>query len=171
MSKNYNNIIGILDWLEIPYQEIEHDISHSCDESKIFRQEKWLTWLWSKNIIFHCKWNYYLVVTHWEKQIKARNFKHEFGSKDIRFANQDEITRVLDSMIWSIPPFWFDNHLIKIFVDKEIFWSEQFIFNPSDPTKSVRIWTPDLKKVFDSLENEVRYFIHEEDYFEILNDI
>jgi prolyl-tRNA editing enzyme YbaK/EbsC (Cys-tRNA(Pro) deacylase) len=45
------------------------------------------------------------VTTTGEKQIKARNFKHEFGSKDIRFASQEEITAVSGAIIGSIPPF------------------------------------------------------------------
>lgn len=168
MNKNYNNIKSILENLGISYDEIQHAESHSCEESKNFRNEKWLIWLGSKNIVFHCKWKYYLVTTYWDKNIKARNFKHEFGSKDIRFASQDEITKNLDAIIWSIPPFWFDNKEIPIFVDSEIFEKEYFIFNPSIPTTSIRIKTTDLKKIYNSLSNQIKYFKHLEEEFEII---
>lgn len=171
MNQNYQNIIKILKDLNIKFDEIEHEISKTCDDSKRFRDEKWLVWLGSKNIVFHAKWNFYLVVTHWDKQIKARNFKKEFGSKDIRFATQDEITPLLGAIIWSIPPFGFNNYWIKIFVDNEIFESEYFIFNPSIPTKSIRIKSEDLKRIYDNLENEDKYFIQEEDEFEILDNL
>lgn len=171
MNTNYNNIKSILENLGIKYDEIEHQESHSCDESKKFRDEKWLSWLGSKNIIFHCKWNYYLVTTHWDKNIKARNFKHEFGSKDIRFANQEEISKNLDAIIGSIPPFWFENSVIPIFVDIEIFKNEYFIFNPSTPTKSTRIKTEDLKKIYISLPNPVKYFKHSEEEFELFEEL
>ncbi|EKD66065.1 MAG: hypothetical protein ACD_49C00067G0051 [uncultured bacterium (gcode 4)] len=170
MTQNYQNIIKILKDLNIEFEQIEHEVSKSCDDSKRFRDEKWLVWLWSKNIIFHAKWNFYLVVTHWDKQIKARNFKREFWSKDIRFSSQDEITPLLWATIWSIPPFGFDNSTIKIFVDKEIFESEYFIFNPSVPTKSIRIKSTDLRKIYENLENEIKYFIQEEDAFEIVDN-
>lgn len=170
MNQNYQNIIKILKDLSIKFDEIEHEMSKSCDDSKRFRDDKWLIWLWSKNIVFHCKWNFYLVVTHWDKQIKARNFKKEFWSKDIRFASQDEITPLLGATIWSIPSFWFENSTIKIFVDNEIFESKYFIFNPSIPTKSIRIKSDDLRKIYDNLENEVKYFIQEEDGFEIIGN-
>lgn len=171
MNANYKNIKNILDSLDINYKEIEHPESHSCDESKIFRQNECLEWIWSKNIVFHCKWNFYLVTTHWDKSIKARNFKHEFGSKDIRFANQDEITPILDAKIWSIPPFWFDNLNITIFVDVEIFDNEYFIFNPSVPTKSIQIKTEDLKKIYSNLPNKTKFFSQKEDDFELFEDL
>jgi predicted transcriptional regulator len=56
-------------------------------------------------------------------------------------------------------------------VDKEIFLSEYFIFNPSDPEKSIRISTDDLKTVYENIKNDVRYFTHEEDYFEISDNV
>jgi len=171
MNKNYNNIKFILGNLGIDFTEIEHQESHSCEESKKFRNEKWLSWLGSKNIVFHCKWNYYLITTHWDKNIKARNFKHEFGSKDIRFANQEEITLNLDVIIWSIPPFGFENSSIPIFVDVEIFESEYFIFNPSVPTKSIRVKTENLKKIYNSLPNPVKYFKHSEEEFELFEEL
>jgi len=33
------------------------------------------------------------VTTLGDKDIKARNFKSQFGTKDIRFASQEEITK------------------------------------------------------------------------------
>lgn len=171
MNTNYNNIKSVLDKLSINFDEIEHKESHSCGESKSFRDAQWLSWLWSKNIIFHCKWNYYLVTTHWDKNIKARNFKHEFGSKNIRFANQEEISSNLDAIIGSIPPFGFENSTIPVFVDVEIFENEYFIFNPSVATKSIRIKTEDLKKIYESMSNPVKYFRHTEEEFELFEEL
>ncbi len=165
---NYERILEKLRLLDISFQEIEHPESHSCDESKAFRDAQNLSGIGSKNIIFHCKWNFYLVTTTGEKLIKARNFKHEFGSKDIRFASQEEITTLITATIGSIPPFGFENPTIPIFIDAEIFSHEFFIFNPSIPTKSIQIKTEDLKKIYESLPNPVKYFIHEEETFEIL---
>lgn len=163
----YWNIIKILNDLGIEYKEIEHPASHTCDESKAFREEKWLSGLGSKNIVFHCKGEFYLVTTHWDKSIKARNFKIEFWSKDIRFATQDEISGIGLWIIWSISPFWFENDNIRIFVDSEIFENEFFIFNPAVPTKSIQIKTSDLKRVYGNLKNEIKFFIHNEEKFEI----
>ncbi len=167
----YKNIIEILKENNIFFDEIEHEESQNCDDSKRFRDEAGLEWIWSKNIVFHAKWEYYLVTTIWDKEIKARKFKKEFGTKDIRFAYQEEITSLIWATIWSIPPFWFQNQTIKIFVDKEIFNHNYFMFNPGIGTKTIRIKTSDLKEVYKKLKNEIIFFDFslEDAIFEILN--
>jgi hypothetical protein len=147
-----------LDLINISFDEIEHSESKSCDDSKKIREKAWLEWIGSKNIVFHAKWEFYLVTTIWDKEIKARKFKKEFGTKDIRFATQDEIINTLNATIWSIPPFWFANENIKIFVDMEIFNYEYFMFNPWIWTKTIRIKTSGLKKIYQNLKNEVKVF-------------
>lgn len=154
----YIDIIKKLKELNIEFQELEHEVSKSCYDSKMFREQAWFDWVGSKNIVFHAKWKYYLVTTIWDKELKARKFKHEFGTKDIRFANGEEITREINWVIWSIPPFGFTNEIIPIFIDKEIFEHEYFMFNPADPTKTVRIKTSDLIEIYKTLWNPIKFF-------------
>lgn len=154
----FENILKILKENNIDFDLVEHEESKSCEDSKNFREKLWLSWIWSKNIVFHAKWNFYLVTTIWEKEIKARKFKKEFWTKDIRFATQEEIIEVLEAVIWSIPPFGFKNEQIKIFVDKEIFDYEYFMFNPWEPTKTIRLKTSDLKNIYGKLKNEKIFF-------------
>ena len=125
----FENILEILQKNSIKYDLVEHPESKSCEDSKKFREELWLSWIWSKNIVFHAKWVFYLVTTIWEKEIKARKFKKEFKNSEI-----------------------------KIFVDKEIFSHKYFMFNPWIPTKTIRIETSDLKKIYDNLPNPKIYF-------------
>ena len=169
--QNYQRLKEKLDSLSIPFKEIEHAESHSCDESKQFRFAQWLEGIGSKNIVFHCKGNFYLVTTTGDKQIKARNFKHEFGSKDIRFASQDEITAQIQATIGSIPPFGFENQNIPMYIDREIFDHEFFIFNPSIPTKSIQISTESLEKIYANLPNPIKYFSHSEEQFELFDSL
>lgn len=159
----YENIIKILKEMHISFDEIEHGESQSCEDSKRFRDEACLDWVGSKNIVFHAKWEFYLVTTIWDKEIKARKFKKEFGTKDIRFAYQEEISALLWATIWSIPPFGFENKTIKIFADKEIFENEYFMFNPWIATKTIRIKTSDLKEVYKLLQNEIKIFDFSQD--------
>ncbi|MDD2907770.1 MAG: YbaK/EbsC family protein [Candidatus Gracilibacteria bacterium] len=167
----YENIKKILNEREISFDETEHYDSQSCDDSKRFRDEAGLDGIGSKNIVFHAKGKYYLVTTIGNKEIKARKFKKEFGTKDIRFAYQEEITTLLGATIGSIPPFGFQNKSIKIFVDKEIFNHEYFMFNPGIGTKTIRLKTTDLMEIYKALENEIKIFDFslEEASFESLN--
>ncbi len=167
----YENIVNILKNLTIPYKEIDHEASTSCEHSKELRKKEWLEWVGSKNIVFHAKGKFYLVTTLGDKDIKARNFKHEFGTKDIRFASQDEITRELWATIGSIPPFGFTNTEIPLFVDKEIFENEFFCFNPWTPEKSIQISTNDLKKVYLSLENSTKLFDFKDEENKIIYEL
>jgi prolyl-tRNA editing enzyme YbaK/EbsC (Cys-tRNA(Pro) deacylase) len=125
----------------------------------------------SKNLVFHAKGNYYLVTTEGDTQIKARNFKHEFGSKDIRFASQDEITKLIGATIGSIPPFGFSNPTVPIYVDVHIFGHEYFCFNPGTPTKSIQIRTQDLRKIYASLANPLQFFRQTDEGFEIVEGL
>lgn len=154
----YKDIIEKLKSLDVKFDEIDHEDSTSCDHSKELRESAWLEWIGSKNIVFHAKWNFYLVTTLWDKDLKARKFKKEFGTKDIRFANADEIKETIDWTIWCIPPFGFYNKEIPLFVDKEIFEHEYFMFNPWISTKTIRIKTLDLRRVYETLENLVKEF-------------
>lgn len=154
----YSNIIEKLQSLNIDFDEIEHEESTSCDHSKELRKNAWLDWVGSKNIVFHAKWEFYLVTTLWDKDLKARKFKSEFWTKDIRFANSEEIKNIINWTIWSIPPFGFLNNDIKLFVDREIFDYEYFMFNPWIATKTIRLKTSDLKNIYKSLPNIVKEF-------------
>lgn len=166
-AENYFNIKRILEEEEVDYTEISHQISTSCEDSKEFREKQGLHWQGSKNIVFHCKGSFYLITTCAEKKIKARCFKKEFGSKNIRFATQEEISEIIESTIGSIPPFGFSNSNIKIFVDEDIFKNDYFIFNPALPDKSIRVKTVELKRIYANLENEIKVFTHLEERFEI----
>jgi hypothetical protein len=55
-------------------------------------------------------------------------------------------------------------------VDSEIFENEYFMFNPWISTKTIRIKTSDLEKIYKTLKNEVKIFDFsgEESVFKIL---
>lgn len=164
----YKNIIKILKENNIEFDEIEHEISESCEDSKKFREEAWLVGLWSKNLVFHCKDNFYIIVTYADKKINAKRFKKEFWSKNIRFANFQEIKEQINWVIWCIPSFGFKNTEIPIFVDSEIFEHEYFMFNPADPKKTIRIKTWDLDYIFSKIKNPLEYFIWWEETMDII---
>ena len=166
----YQNIINILEKNNIEYDEIDHEVSTSCEDSKELRAKAGLEWLGSKNLMFHCKEKFYMIVTHADKRINAKRFKKEFGSKNIRFASAEEIKEQIWGTIGCIPSFGFMNTEIQVFVDSEIFEHEYFMFNPDDPTKTIRIKTGDLNFIFNSLENEVKYFLGGEETMDIIEE-
>ena len=155
----YPRIIELLTSHNISFDEIDHEVSTSCEDSKRIRESAGLEWLWSKNIVFHCEGKFYIVVTHGDKRINAKRFKKEFGSKNIRFASSDEISQQIYGTIWCIPSFGYSNQEIPIYVDSEIFQEDYFMFTPNDPRKTIRIKTGDLNYLYTKLVNPVKFFI------------
>ncbi len=158
MNDIYKNILRILKTQNIHFEEIEHPPVLTCDESARYRKEHGWEGVGSKNIILHAKGRFYLIVTVAEKEIKARRFKKEFGTKNIRFATPEEVERITGCKIGAIPPFGYLNPEIPIYVDEEIFQHEYFMFNPAVHTKSIRIKTEDLKKIYKAVEQPVKFF-------------
>lgn len=159
----YQNIKNILKNLDITFDEIDHEASRSCEHSRELRNKAGLDGVGSKNIVFHAKGKFYLVTTLGTKDIKARKFKWEFGTKDIRFASQDEISSLGLGTIGSITPFGFSNEEVPLYIDNEIFEHEYFLFNPADPCKSIQIKTSDFRKIYDDIKNPHKFFTITED--------
>jgi len=158
----YKNIKGILSELNIPFEEMEHPPVMTCEDSARYRAERGWKGVGSKNILFHAKGRFYLVVTKAEKEIKARRFKKEFGTKNIRFATPDEVKEITDCEIGALPPFGYLNKELPIYVDEEIFEHDYFMFNPAVHTKSIRIRTEDLRKIYTSIDQPVKFFVIKE---------
>lgn len=154
----YDNIRDMLENLHIPFDEITHEASTSCEHSRELREQAGLSGAGSKNIVFHAKGNFYLVTTLGNKDIKARRFKKAFGTKDIRFATAEEIASLGLGTIGSIPPFGSGDGTVPIFADTEIFEHEHFMFNPGDPCKTLRIRTADLREIYRHIANPVTFF-------------
>lgn len=154
----YENIRELLQRLGVAYEEIDHPPVSGCEDSLRFRREAGWSGASSKCVLFHARGRYYLVVTTAEKEIVARMFKKEFGTKDIRFAKREELTRWTGCDPGAVSPFGHVNEALPYYVDEEIFRSDYFMFNPAVPVRSMRIQTGDLRRVYASVANPVRYF-------------
>jgi len=159
----YENISRILERLGLPCEEIDHGAVSGCEDSQHFRRQAGWSGASSKCILFHAKGRYYLVVTTAQKEIVARRFKREFGTKDIRFAKLEELARWTGCDPGSVSPFGHPREDLPYYIDEDIFKVEYFMFNPAVPTRSMRIKTGDLRKVYAALPNPVRYFSEDEE--------
>lgn len=159
----YQAIRDLLERMGIPYDEIEHPPVGSCEESLGFRGQAGWEGASSKCILLKAKGRYYLLVTTAEKEIKARLFKKEFGTKDIRFANREELLEVTGCDPGSVPPFGHRDPTLPFYVDESILQAGHFMFNPAIPTRSFRIGTGDLRRVYAAVPNPVSAFGEDED--------
>lgn len=104
-QKIYQNIIRTLIHLNTSFEEMEHPAVTSCEDSTKYRSLAGWKGVGSKNILFHAKGRFYLVVTTADKRIKAQLLKKEFGTKNIRFATKEEVAKVTRCEIGALPPF------------------------------------------------------------------
>ena len=153
----------LLGRMGIPYDEIDHPPVGSCEESLAFRGQAGWSGASSKCILLKAKGRYYLLVTTAEKEIKARLFKKEFGTKDIRFASREELMEVTGCDPGSVPPFGHRDPALPFYVDEDILRAGHFMFNPAVPTKSFRVATGDLRRVYAAVPNPVSTFGEDED--------
>ena len=154
----YQAIKDLLQRMGISYDEIEHAPVGSCEESLAFRGQAGWSGASSKCILLKAKGRYYLLVTTAEKEIKARLFKKEFGTKDIRFANREELMEVTGCDPGSVPPFGHRDPSLPFYVDEDIFREGHFMFTPAVPTISFRIRTEDLRRIYSAVPNPVSTF-------------
>jgi Ala-tRNA(Pro) deacylase len=159
----YQAIKDFLQQREISYDEIEHEPVGSCEESLAFRGQAGWSGASSKCILLKAKGKYYLLVTTAEKEIKARLFKKEFGTKDIRFANREELMEVTGCDPGSVPPFGHRDPTLPFYLDENIIRAEYFMFNPAVATKSLRIRTEALQRIYATVPNPVSTFGEDEE--------
>jgi Ala-tRNA(Pro) deacylase len=112
----------------------------------------------SKNIVLHAKGEFYVVVTTAAKDIKARVFKKEFGTKAIRFATPEELSEHTGCLPGAVPPFGYVRPDIPIYFDKDILGAEFFMFNPGIHNRSIRVKPDDMLKVYRAVGNPVKIF-------------
>lgn len=159
----YQAIRDLLTRMGIPYDEIEHPPVGSCEESLAYRGQAGWDGVSSKCILLKAKGKYYLLVTTAEKEVRARLFKKEFGTKDIRFATREELLDVTGCDPGSVPPFGHRDPTLPIYVDADILRAAKFMFNPAVPTRSFRIGTRDLQRIYAVVPNPVSTFGEDEE--------
>lgn len=159
----YENIMDTLKRLDIEFESLRHNAVQTCSDSLTHRTNAGWTGASSKCIVYHAKGRFYLVVTVAEKDIKARLFKKQFGTKNIRFASPEEVHRETGCETGSVPPFGHDNPGLPYYVDLDIFKQDHFMFNPADPKQSIRINSGDLLRIYEDAPNPVKFFEPGED--------
>jgi len=62
-----------------------------------------------------------------------------------------------------VPPFGHRDPALPFYVDEDILRAGHFMFNPAVPTKSFRVATGDLRRVYAAVPNPVSTFGEDED--------
>jgi hypothetical protein len=149
-NKMSTTICNLLQAAAVEHELLEHPPVSGCEDSLALRQAAGWTGASSKCILFHAKGVFHLVATTSKRAINARHFKKQFKTKNIRFATPEEVLEQTGCAIGSVPPFVPGMDAVRCHVDKEILAHQYFMFNPAEPTRSVRIFSRDLPRLLEA---------------------
>ena len=91
--------------------------------------------------------NFVMLVLPGDKKFSGLKVKKLFGTKDLRFATEEEISKLTDGIqIGGIPPFG-NLFEIRVFVEKTLLENEKIIFNAGDRSFSVAMKARDYLEI------------------------
>lgn len=167
-EKIYNKIISLLDESGAEYKLFNHRAAYSYEDLEKVQGEAGFFGTEGKCMVLKAGDKFIVYVTTFGKQLLVNqqfvllkqnklNFdliKEKLKAAKIRLATPEELKEYFGAEPGCAYPFGFDKN-IEIFVDPSIYEVEWFLFSPLYPTKTIQVKGADLKKVFNSLENEV----------------
>lgn len=151
----HENFMNFLRSEGIDYESIEHPPVSSCEESAIHRDHFGWNGIGSKCVLFHAKDKYYFVVTSAFKKLSSDQFFNSFGTDDVRYSTREEQNQQIGCGSCFIPPFGISSNDIPYFIDEDLLKEDFVMFNPDDPSKSIRMRTRDLENIYKNTPNQV----------------
>ncbi|MEG0264694.1 MAG: YbaK/EbsC family protein [Erysipelotrichaceae bacterium] len=150
------NLLKIMDDLDIEYRYLEHEEVVDY-ESAHFVDEKYnLEGIESKNLFLKGKSGSYYVMVSIEGMRFDRKFMKELLGEKVSISSSEDLMNVTGYEVGCATSFGYDKD-IKIIVDEQIFNHDSFICSAGTPTTSYVMKCKDLKRVYETIENEVLY--------------
>lgn len=148
--------VKLLDRLGIPYDYYEHEPILNYETARRVDERYHLTGQESKNLFMKTKsGKYYVLVTIEGVRMDSKFMKGLLGEK-VYVATPEELLEQTGYVAGCAASFPYRGD-IGYLVDNRIFGFEKLICSAGVPTASFELRAEDLKKVYASVENEVRY--------------
>jgi len=135
----------LLDDNHIPYREVTHAASPTCEISASERGES--IEIGGKAVLFKAKKSFYLFVLSAAKQVDSNKVRKILGSQKLRFATEDELEQQAGVVKGALPPFGKPLQPFDLFLDESILKNESIAFNAGDLTVSIILKVEDYLKV------------------------
>jgi prolyl-tRNA editing enzyme YbaK/EbsC (Cys-tRNA(Pro) deacylase) len=143
-----NKIVGILTEAGLWFETFEHEPVRTSEEAAKIRTGYTLN-QGAKTIIIRVKADgkryFVMLVIPGDKKFDSEKVKDLLGSRDIRFATEEEVDEVTGGVRpGGVPPFGniFD---LKVIADHKLFGNEKIIFNAGDKRFSVAMKSADYR--------------------------
>lgn len=152
-------IFDILNQLEIPYTNYEHEAVFTCDEAKWVEIPGYRV----KSLLLRNKkaTNFYMVVLPDYKQLDTNIIRGIFDDSKMSFASEEKMLEKIGLRPWSVSPFALVNNLerdIRVVFDTEI-QGTLVGFHPLQNDNTIVLEMPEMDRFLDNLE--IEYVYHE----------
>src|SRR3989338_1932174 len=140
----FKNIKALLDQHGITYEEKHHVPTKTSEESAAARGEPLK--IGAKALLVKAKDEFVLCIIPADKRLDTKKVKETLKSKDLRFADEEELKKVTGCVKGAVPPF---GHLlgVKMIVDKTLFEEENMAFNAGSLEHSIKMKTKDYRNL------------------------
>lgn len=144
----------------IPFKLFEHSPVFTCEEAKQHHIYKNIRGVHSKNLFLKDKKSrrFYLLIIPENKKADIDTVGTLVNNK-LKFANEDDLKRILCLTPGSVSPFGLVNdteHIVEVLIDKEIWESEYVSFHPNVNTETLELTQSDFHKYIGLVGNAYR---------------
>ena len=139
-------IFDILDNLEIPYTNYEHNPVFTCDEAKGID----IPWHRVKSLLLRNKksTNFYMVVLPDSKKLDTNIIRYRFDDSKLSFVDEETMMQKIGLKPWSVSPFALINNTegdIRVVFDSEL--QDKLVwFHPLQNDNTIVIDMQDIEK-------------------------
>ncbi len=151
-------IFDILDSLQIPYTNYEHDAVFTCDEAKWVDIPGYRV----KSLLLRNKkaTNFYMVVLPDSKKLDTNIIREIFDDSKMSFASEERMMEKIGLKPWSVSPFALVNNTqrdIRVVFDRELEW-KLVGFHPLQNDNTVALEMPEVEKFLENLWVEYIFY-------------
>ncbi len=157
---NADKVYDVLKQLSIAYETLQHEAVFTVEEMKKALPN--IDGHGCKNLFLRDQKGkqHFLVVMPEDKPFNLGLFSEKQGLQKMSFASEQRLMKYLGVTPGSVSPFGLindDNAHVIVYVDAELGRCDKVCFHPNDNTATVIISSSDLKKYFDSLDNDISW--------------
>ena len=129
-------ILARLESAGVPYRHLQHEPTHSSEDSARVRGES--TRIGGKSLVFKADDGFKVLVISAALRAKSSAVRKAFGSSRLRFATLEELAELTGGLVpGSVPPFGRPIVPLPLFVDVSVLNNERIAFNAGTLTDSV----------------------------------
>jgi len=148
------NLFRILKESKVDHKRFEHEPVRTSEEAARVRSVPLKSGV-KAMLLKKKEGGFILVLLPADKKIDFRKIEELENTKKLSFAASPEVLEETGCEPGGVPPFGHtkngENHMIKTYMDKDIFENKLVNFNAGDRSVSVTIKSEDLKKIIDAV--------------------